>query len=229
MIEHVDLELHEAEVVALLGASAPQEHAAARARRLDPGAEASSRRRPSAPSSSRTTACCPGAGLAQRDHRLRGRTRDDASGALDEVGIAARADAWPATLSGGESQRVALARAVQRPRGLRVRQGQAAGVAEARRRELGEARRVRQRPARHPGPRRRQRRHHHRRRHAAAHREVAGRARQGDPAEPRRHQRLAHRAQGGPRPSTTSPASASRASRRPSRTATCRGCWTTRG
>jgi sulfonate transport system ATP-binding protein len=32
--------------------------------------------------------------------------------ALDEVGLAARADAWPKTLSGGESQRVALARAL---------------------------------------------------------------------------------------------------------------------
>lgn len=31
--------------------------------------------------------------------------------ALEEVGIAARANAWPGTLSGGESQRVALARA----------------------------------------------------------------------------------------------------------------------
>jgi sulfonate transport system ATP-binding protein len=37
--------------------------------------------------------------------------------ALEEVGLAARADAWPATLSGGESQRVALARAfIRSPR-----------------------------------------------------------------------------------------------------------------
>jgi sulfonate transport system ATP-binding protein len=34
--------------------------------------------------------------------------------ALDEVGLAARADAWPLTLSGGEAQRVALARALAR-------------------------------------------------------------------------------------------------------------------
>ncbi|BBZ32101.1 ABC transporter ATP-binding protein [Mycolicibacterium confluentis] len=32
--------------------------------------------------------------------------------ALDEVGLAERADAWPKTLSGGEAQRVALARAL---------------------------------------------------------------------------------------------------------------------
>ena len=41
---------------------------------------------------------------------LRGR----ALRALTEVGLAARADAWPRTLSGGESQRVALARALVR-------------------------------------------------------------------------------------------------------------------
>lgn len=38
-------------------------------------------------------------------------SKADAVAALEEVGIAARADAWPGTLSGGESQRVALARA----------------------------------------------------------------------------------------------------------------------
>ncbi|WP_039798025.1 ABC transporter ATP-binding protein [Nocardia araoensis] len=34
--------------------------------------------------------------------------------ALEEVGLTAKADAWPATLSGGEAQRVALARALVR-------------------------------------------------------------------------------------------------------------------
>ncbi len=37
-----------------------------------------------------------------------------ARSALEEVGLAARADAWPLTLSGGEAQRAALARALVR-------------------------------------------------------------------------------------------------------------------
>ena len=48
--------------------------------------------------------------LGLRGPDLRGR----ALRALTEVGLAARADAWPRTLSGGESQRVALARALVR-------------------------------------------------------------------------------------------------------------------
>ncbi|MDG4764730.1 ABC transporter ATP-binding protein [Solwaraspora sp. WMMD406] len=47
-------------------------------------------------------------GLSGRDLRAR------ALAALDEVGLAGHADAWPRTLSGGESQRVALARALVR-------------------------------------------------------------------------------------------------------------------
>jgi sulfonate transport system ATP-binding protein len=45
------------------------------------------------------------------------RTADAAGAArtaLDEVGLAERADAWPATLSGGEAQRASLARALVR-------------------------------------------------------------------------------------------------------------------
>jgi sulfonate transport system ATP-binding protein len=41
-------------------------------------------------------------------------TRARAAEALREVGLEARADAWPDTLSGGEAQRVALARALVR-------------------------------------------------------------------------------------------------------------------
>jgi sulfonate transport system ATP-binding protein len=44
----------------------------------------------------------------------RAEAKDRALAALGEVGLADRADAWPGTLSGGESQRVALARALVR-------------------------------------------------------------------------------------------------------------------
>ena len=47
-------------------------------------------------------------GLPGRSGRVR------AAHALAEVGLSERADAWPATLSGGEAQRVALARALVR-------------------------------------------------------------------------------------------------------------------
>jgi sulfonate transport system ATP-binding protein len=41
-----------------------------------------------------------------------------AEAALEEVGLTARRDAWPLTLSGGEAQRVSLARALVRDPGL---------------------------------------------------------------------------------------------------------------
>ncbi|ANY24756.1 ABC transporter ATP-binding protein [Gordonia terrae] len=43
-----------------------------------------------------------------------GDTEARALRALDEVGLAAKSDAWPSTLSGGEAQRTALARALVR-------------------------------------------------------------------------------------------------------------------
>ena len=46
--------------------------------------------------------------------RLQGGTRARAADALAEVGLEAKVDAWPSTLSGGEAQRVALARALVR-------------------------------------------------------------------------------------------------------------------
>jgi sulfonate transport system ATP-binding protein len=47
-------------------------------------------------------------------HDRLGAAKPHALTALDEVGLAAHADGWPKTLSGGEAQRVALARALVR-------------------------------------------------------------------------------------------------------------------
>lgn len=119
VVEHVDLTIGDGEVVALLGASGSGKSTLLRALAgLDPEADG------------RVLVPAERAVVFQ-DHRLlpwkkvwrnvviglSGRSRADALAALEEVGIAGRADAWPATLSGGESQRVALARAfIRSPR-----------------------------------------------------------------------------------------------------------------
>jgi sulfonate transport system ATP-binding protein len=118
VLEGVDLDLADGEVVALLGASGSGKSTLLRALcGMDHGADG------------HVTVPRERA-VAFQDHRLlpwkkvwrnvligvKG-SKADALAALEEVGIAGRADAWPGTLSGGESQRVALARAfIRRPR-----------------------------------------------------------------------------------------------------------------
>ncbi|WP_269508704.1 amino acid ABC transporter ATP-binding protein [Burkholderia sp. IMCC1007] len=51
-------------------------------------------------------------GLVTVQRWPREQARERALALLDKVGIAAKADAWPATLSGGQQQRVAIARAL---------------------------------------------------------------------------------------------------------------------
>jgi sulfonate transport system ATP-binding protein len=115
----VDLDVHQGEFVALLGASGSGKSTFLRILAgLDPDAEGTivvpTRRSVvfQEPRLLPWRKVWRNVVIGLRLPRSRARTRAEA--ALAEVGLAGHVDAWPATLSGGEAQRVALARSLVR-------------------------------------------------------------------------------------------------------------------
>ena len=117
VLDHLDLQVAPGEFVALLGASGSGKSTLLRILAgLDTnmtGEVSVARRRAVAFQAPRLLPWMPvwrNVVLGLRSER----SRASAVAALSEVGLADHADAWPATLSGGEAQRVALARALVR-------------------------------------------------------------------------------------------------------------------
>jgi sulfonate transport system ATP-binding protein len=124
VLDGVDLDMRPGEFVALLGASGTGKSTLLR---IIAGLDDEARGTVEAPASR---------AVVYQEHRLlpwhrvwknvaiglpRAGARSRAVAALAEVDLAERADAWPATLSGGESQRAAIARAlVREPELLRL-------------------------------------------------------------------------------------------------------------
>jgi len=118
VIEGIDLAIHEGEFVALLGASGSGKTSLLR---VMAGLDAPDEGEIWVPQARTIVFQEPRLLPSRKVWRnvvvgLSGKAagRDRAIAALREVGLEQRADAWPATLSGGEAQRVALARAIVR-------------------------------------------------------------------------------------------------------------------
>jgi sulfonate transport system ATP-binding protein len=118
VLEGVDVTVAQGEFVALLGASGSGKTTLLR---ILAGLDAASGGEVYVPTVRTVVFQEPRLVISQRVWRNvvlglpRGRaTRERATQALAEVGLADHADAWPGTLSGGEAQRVALARALVR-------------------------------------------------------------------------------------------------------------------
>jgi len=117
VLDGLDLEIHDAEFVALLGRSGTGKSTLLRALAgLDDGIEGRVAVHPRHAVVFQEPRLLPWATVLQNvTLGLRGRdAATRARAALHEVGLSDHARAWPKTLSGGEAQRVALARALVR-------------------------------------------------------------------------------------------------------------------